>query len=260
MDYVKFDGLQFLILDEADRMLDMGFHDDIMNIVSFLPKERQNLLFSATMPDQIRKMAGKIMQEPEILNIALAKPPDQVLQVAYVVHEKQKLPLIKELLKGDRLKSVLVFCSTRSKAKILSSTLAGAGLNAADIHSDLTQSERGNVLNRFKSRQLTILVATDILSRGIDVEDIDLVVNYDVPQDEEDYVHRIGRTARAESEGMAITFVGEREQGAFSRIEKLLEKPVFKSPLPAVIGKGPLYKPGPLREKTHKRHFRKRGK
>jgi superfamily II DNA/RNA helicase len=258
MDYVKVEGLQFLILDEADRMLDMGFYEDIMNIVSYLPEKRQNLLFSATMPPKIQEMAGKIMEAHEVLNIAVSKPPDQVLQVAYVVHDKQKLALTKHLLQGDRLRSILVFCSTKSSAKLLSSTLSQSGLNAADIHSDLTQEERGNVLNRFKSRQLTILVATDILSRGIDVEDIDLVINYDVPQDGEDYVHRIGRTARASSEGMAITLVGNREQGSFSKIEDLLGKPVFKAPLPAEIGKGPIYKPGPIRDKKQKRHFRRR--
>jgi len=258
MGYVDMSGLETFVLDEADRMLDMGFYEDIMNIASHLPENRQNLLFSATMPSKIREMASKFMSDPQILNIALAKPPEQVLQVAYVVNDKQKLPLIKDILKGDRLRSILVFCSTKSNAKLLSSTLSKSGLNAADIHSDLNQKEREEVLNKFKSRQLKILVATDILSRGIDVEDIDLVINYDVPQDGEDYVHRIGRTARAESEGMAITIIGQRDQNSFSRIEKLLEKTVFKAPLPPELGPGPLYKPGPIRDGDNKRHFRRR--
>jgi ATP-dependent RNA helicase RhlE len=241
--YVSVEGLQFLILDEADRMLDMGFFDDIMKIVSFLPVERQTLMFSATMPEKIRLLARKILKNPVEINVALSKPADKVLQVAYVVYENQKIPLAVSLLSGNRLRSVLIFCSTKSATKALCRDLKRAKLNADEIHSDLEQQEREKVLLAFKSRSLNILVATDILSRGIDVEDIDLVLNYDVPHDGEDYIHRIGRTARAASEGMAITFISEKEQGKFGAIEKLLGSAVYKVKLPEELGEGPVYKP-----------------
>lgn len=241
--YVKLDGLQFLILDEADRMLDMGFYDDIMKIASFITTPRQTLMFSATMPEKIRQLARKVLNHPVEINIKVSKPAERVLQVAYVMYDQQKIPLAVSLLKDNRLRTVLIFCSTKSSTKSLARELKRAGLKVEEIHSDLEQQERERVLLDFRSRSLNILVATDILSRGIDIEDIDLVLNFDVPNDGEDYIHRIGRTARAASEGMAITFISEKEQGKFGDIERLLGSPVFKSKLPEEFGEGPEYKP-----------------
>jgi len=241
--YVKLEGLQFLILDEADRMLDMGFFDDIMKIASFIPETRQTLMFSATMPDKIRLLARKILNHPVEINIAMSKPAEKVLQVAYVVYEKQKIPLAVSLLRDNRLRTVLIFCSTKSSTKTLARELKRNKLKVEEIHSDLDQNEREKVLLDFRNRSLNILVATDILSRGIDIEDIDLVMNYDVPHDGEDYIHRIGRTARAASEGMAITFISEKEQGKFGEIEKLIGTTVFKTAVPPELGPGPEYKP-----------------
>jgi ATP-dependent RNA helicase RhlE len=256
--YVQISGLQVLVLDEADRMLDMGFFDDIMKIISFLPSQRQTLMFSATMPDNIRLLARRVLNEPTEINIALAKPAEKVLQAAYLVYEKQKIQLAKALLKPGKLRSVLVFCSTKSSTKDLSRELKRSGLSVEEIHSDLEQSQREKVLMDFKNRKLNILVATDILSRGIDVEDIDMVLNYDVPHDGEDYIHRIGRTARAESEGMAITFVSEKEQGKFSVIEKLLGSPVYKAKLPPELGESPEYSPKKTRGDAHGKTTRRK--
>lgn len=243
MGYVKAAGLRFLVLDEADRMLDMGFYDDIMKIISYLPEKRQNLLFAATMPPKIKKLAEKVLSKPVEVNIAVSKPAEKVLQVAYMVYEKQKIPLVKYLLHGKQLRSILVFCSTKSKTKQVRSELRKQALSTDEIHSDLEQAVREKVLNDFKSRKTSILVATDILSRGIDVEDINLVINYDVPGDPEDYIHRIGRTARAESDGVAITFVSEDDQQKFASIERFLEKPVMKLKLPPELGEAPDYSP-----------------
>ncbi|MGD0710316.1 MAG: DEAD/DEAH box helicase [Bacteroidales bacterium] len=237
--YVKISEIKYLILDEADRMLDMGFHDDIMKIISFLPETRQNLLFAATMPSEIRSLARKVLKNPVEINIAVSKPAERIMQASYVVHDNQKIPLIKELLLNKQLRSVLVFCSTKVKTKQLSNELKKSGLSVEDIHSDLDQKSREEALIDFKSRKLQVLVATDILSRGIDIEDIDLVINYDVPNDYEDYVHRIGRTARAETDGVAITFINEKDKSRFAAIEKLLEKPVYKIKLPSHIGDAP---------------------
>jgi len=241
--YVKVAGLQFLILDEADRMLDMGFYDDLMKILSYLPAEKQNLLFSATMPPRMREMARKIMNHPTEISLAVSTPPDKILQVAYVVFDSQKIPLVKSLLVNKKLRSILIFCSTKISAKLLSKELKRYGLAVEDIHSDLDQAEREKALSDFKSRKLNILVATDILSRGIDIEDIDLVINFDVPNDGEDYIHRIGRTARAEADGVAITLVNQKEQSKFLAIENLLGKPVYKTMVPAELGETPEYKP-----------------
>lgn len=259
MGYVDMKQLKFLVLDEADRMLDMGFYDDIMKIISFLPVKRQNLLFSATMPMKIREMARKILTNPVEINIAISRPPDKIKQEAYVIYETQKIPLVKHILKQKDLKSILVFCSTKIAVKQLTRDLRRANLPAGEIHSDLDQNEREKVLQEFKNRRLKILVATDILSRGIDIEDIDLVINYDVPHDGEDYVHRIGRTARAESDGAAITLINEKEQNRFSRIEKLIEIEVTKALVPEEFGEVPAYNPRTFKSGSRKKNFRKSG-
>ena len=243
MGYVKFDGLQFLVLDEADRMLDMGFHDDIMRIISRIPEKRQTLLFSATMPEKIRQLSRKILHEPEEVNIAISKPPEKIVQEAFVIYETQKFPLLLDLLRHTSFKMILIFCSRKQMVKQLARELRRARFPIAEIHSDLEQSEREDVLMRFKSGQQPILVATDILSRGIDIDNIDLVINYDVPHDGEDYVHRIGRTARAESDGMAITFVSDKEQNRFGSIEALIQKEVTKAKVPEQLGPVPEYRP-----------------
>lgn len=243
LGYVNLKEMKHLILDEADRMLDMGFHDDIMKIVSYMPKKRQTLLFSATMPSKIRDLAKALLTNPKQIDIALSKPAEGILQAAYCVYDNQKVALLKSLLTGKELPSVIVFVSTKSNVKLLTRELKRSKFNVAEMHSDLEQKERENVLRSFKNKTLQILVATDIVARGIDVEDISLVVNYDVPNDAEDYVHRIGRTARAASTGVAITFINTEEQYEFSKIEQLIEKEVPKAPLPTELGKGPEYAP-----------------
>ena len=242
-NYVKFDSLKYLILDEADRMLDMGFHEDILKIIQYLPRERQTLMFAATMPSEIRKLAHQVLREPVEVNIAISKPAEKILQVAYPVYESQKLPLVSHLLKDRDLKSVIVFCSTKQSAKTLGRKLKDLGLEAQDIHSDLDQKQRESIMLDFRNRKLNILVATDLLSRGIDVDNIELIINYDVPHEGEDYIHRIGRTARAESDGIAITLISEEEQYKFARIERLLGKSVTKSMLPEDFGDAPEYDP-----------------
>ena len=250
MGYVKLTGLKYLIMDEADRMLDMGFSDDINKIISFLPKQRQNLMFSATMPTKIRDLARKILQNPVEINIAISKPPEKIKQSAFIVYEPQKIPLVKYILKQADFGSIIVFCSKKQNVKQLSNELKRARFSIEEIHSDLEQDKREQVLLDFKNKKLKILVATDILSRGIDIEDIDLVINYDVPNDGEDYIHRIGRTARAATEGTAYTFVTEKEQNKFSRIEELLGKPVPKAEVPEQFGAAPAYNPKAPRPHT----------
>lgn len=243
MGYVKLDKLQHLILDEADRMLDMGFVDDIIKISTYLPKNRQTLMFSATMPSKIRTLATKLLNNPEQISIAISKPAEGVIQGAYLVYNTQKNNLIVSLLEGKELTSVIIFSSTKQNVKQLERDLQKAKLKAKAIHSDLEQPEREQVLRDFRSKQTQILVATDILSRGIDIEDIGLVINYDVPNDAEDYIHRIGRTARAASTGVALTFINELDQQKFAQIENLIGAEVKKIPLPAHLGEGPIYAP-----------------
>ncbi len=243
MGYVKLDSLKHLILDEADRMLDMGFVDDILKITTYLPKERQTLMFSATMAPKIRTLATKLLKNPEQISISLAKPAEGVVQGAYLVYDAQKNNLIKSLLAGKDLSSVIIFVSTKIKVKELERDLIKAGLKAKAIHSDLEQPEREEVLRNFRSKKLQILVATDILSRGIDIEDINLVINYDVPGEPADYIHRIGRTARASSTGVALTFINEWDQQKFAQIEALIAAEVNKIPNPPEVGNGPVYAP-----------------
>ncbi|MFM2135126.1 MAG: hypothetical protein RL021_526 [Bacteroidota bacterium] len=243
LGYVKLDQLDFLVLDEADKMLDMGFHEDILKIIRFLPAKRQNLLFSATMPPKIRELARKIMNHPEEVNIAISKPAAGVKQGAYVLHESQKPALLKRILSSRSDASMLVFASTKQTVKDLERSLRKEGFPVRAIHSDLTQEEREAVLLSFRTRQTKILVATDILSRGIDIDNIGLVLNYDVPGDAEDYVHRVGRTARAETTGEAITFIGEKDQRRFGGIEQLIESIVPKLDIPEELGSGPAYRP-----------------
>ncbi len=239
MGYVKLDQLHYLVLDEADRMLDMGFYDDIMFIIKHLPAKRQNLLFSATMPPKIRELARKILHHPSEINIAISKPPEKIIQQAFLVFEQQKTPLVRYLLKDKNFKKIVVFCSSKLSVKQLTRELKRFRMPVEEIHSDLEQEKREEVLMHFRSGRIQILVATDILSRGIDIDDIDLVVNYDVPHDGEDYVHRIGRTARAESDGTAYTLISPREQRKFAAIERLIGKEVPKGKLPDDLGPAP---------------------
>lgn len=255
---VKLSQLQHLVLDEADRMLDMGFYDDIVRIISYLPAKRQTLLFSATMPGKIRALSQKILNQPEQINIALSQPATGISQQVYMTFDHQKLPLIKTILAEGNYASTIVFVSTKEKVKQLYQTLFRAGMKVEAFHSDLEQEQRENILRAFKSRQLPVLIGTDVLSRGIDVEGISLVINYDVPHDPEDYIHRIGRTARAETTGTAITFINEKDQRKFSHIETLIGKTIEQKPLPEVLGEGPVYQPEIKRSSGHRKPWRKK--
>ena len=223
---LKLNHLTHLILDEADRMLDMGFQDDIMKIISYLPKQRQTLLFSATMPGRIRSLAKSVLNNPEQINIALSQPAVGIDQQIYRVHDQQKTPLLQTILKNGSYSSVLIFCSRKEIVKSLTRELKTHRMQVSAFHSDLEQREREEILLSFKNKQLPIIIGTDALSRGIDVEGIDLVINYDVPGDPEDYIHRIGRTARAETTGTAITFVNHRDERKLKNIETLIDKPI----------------------------------
>jgi superfamily II DNA/RNA helicase len=240
---ILFDHLEHLVLDEADRMLDMGFYDDIVKIINYLPKDRQTVLFSATMPPKIRTLANKILRHPAEINISIAKPAAGILQQAYVVYDAQKAALLKHVLKSNSWSSVILFASTKETVKKLDQAFQRAGLPAKAFHSDLDQPEREAILRAFKNKQINMIIGTDVLSRGIDVEGISLVINYDVPPDPEDYVHRVGRTARAETTGTAITFINERDQRKFYGIETLIGDTIKKLPLPEALGAGPDYDP-----------------
>lgn len=238
---VDLSRVSYFILDEADRMLDMGFYDDIMQIVARLPKNRQTLLFSATMPDEIQKLAANILHDPVQVKLAVSKPADKIIQAAYICYETQKVPLIQSLFEDKVERRVLVFASSKLKVKEVAKTFARLGLNVGEMHSDLDQAQRDEIMRKYRNGHVSVLVATDIVSRGIDIDDIDLVINFDVPREAEDYVHRIGRTARAGSDGCAITFVAPEDQGLFRSIERFLEKDIYKIPVPEELGPVPQY-------------------
>ena len=254
---IDFSGVKYLILDEADRMLDMGFYDDIMKIVKLLPKERQTLLFSATMPPKIQALSKSILRDPEEIKISVSRPPDSIMQSAYICYENQKTAIITELFSKKKPNKVIVFAGSKIKVKEVAKALKRMGVSVDEMHSDLTQEQRGVVMHEFRNNRVNLLVATDILSRGIDIDDISLIINYDVPHDSEDYVHRIGRTARAGEQGMAITFVSIEEQYKFKQIEKFLGKTIFKIPVPAELGEAPEYNPDQNRQQ--KRPFGRGG-
>ncbi len=232
--------LQHLILDEADRMMDMGFSDDILKIVNYLPTDRQTILFSATMPSKIRQFSMKILNNPVEISIALGKTAEGVTQSMYSVYDGQKEELVKSILKKKDFEAVIIFASTKDKVKSLYKVLR-KHFDVEAFHSDLEQLEREKIMAAFKNKAVKILVGTDIISRGIDVVGIELVINYDTPSDPEDYVHRVGRTARADREGEAITFVNPKDQHKFARIEKLIGMQVTQNPLPEGLEAGPTY-------------------
>lgn len=243
LGYVDLSHVSYFILDEADRMLDMGFFDDIMQIVKHMPKERQTIMFSATMPAKIQQLANTILRNPSEIKLAVSKPAEKIIQAAYVCYERQKLGIVQHLFEQEVPEKVIVFVSSKIKVKEVTRALKMKKLNVGEMHSDLEQVQREQIMRDFKSGRINILVATDIVSRGIDIDDIRLVINYDVPNDSEDYVHRIGRTARANNDGVAITFVNEKEQSNFKNIENFLEKEIYKIPVPAELGESPEYAP-----------------
>ncbi len=234
----------FFVLDEADRMLDMGFYDDIMQVYKQLPDYSQVIMFSATMPPKIRTLAKTILKDPAEIKTEISRPPESIMQTAYICYDTQKLKIVEHLFSQSRPQRVIIFSSSKMKVKELAATLKRMKFNVAAMHSDLEQSQREEVMKDFKNGKVDILVATDVVARGIDINDIKLVVNYDIPHDPEDYVHRIGRTARGTGgEGLAITFVSVEEQSAFKRIETFLEKDIYKIPVDPSLGEAPLYEP-----------------
>lgn len=232
MGNVDLSRLSFFVLDEADRMLDMGFSDDILQIAKLLPKEHQTIMFSATMPEKIQHLARTLLYNPVEVKIAVSKPAEKIQQSAYVCYEPQKLDIIRHLFKAGELKRVIIFSGKKDKVKDITRELQRIHINCAPMHSDLTQQERDDVMYQFKAGMVDVLVATDIVARGIDIDDILMVINYDVPHDAEDYVHRIGRTARAQRDGIAITFVSDKDMRYFSDIERFLEKEIAKKVCP----------------------------
>ena len=257
---VDLSQVSFFVLDEADRMLDMGFSEDIMTIAKKLPKSCQTIMFSATMPDKIEELAKTLLKNPVEIKLAVSKPAEKIQQTAYVCHETQKMGIIKDIFKAGDLKRVIIFSGSKQKVKQIAGSLQRMHINCGEMHSDLDQAQRDDMMFRFKSGKIDVLVATDILSRGIDIDDITMVINYDVPHDAEDYVHRIGRTARADRNGKAITFVSDDDIYYFQQIEKFLEKEVEKTPLPDGLGDGPEYKSSgkPRRENTSAKSRRRK--
>ena len=259
-DYFDTSAVEFLILDEADRMLDMGFYDDIITITKQLPKKRQTLMFSATMPHKIRELATKLLKNPASISLAISKPAAGITQTAYMCHDSQKVNLVREILraKGKDISHVLIFASSIKSVREIKKTLTKAGMRASEMHSGLEQEQREETIRDFKSKKIRILVATDILSRGIDIKGIELVINYEVPHDAEDYVHRIGRTARADSTGEAITFINPKQVRDFMDIEKLIEKEVPKLNLPQGFETAPEYQIVPKEKKKKWQNFKKK--
>ncbi len=256
LGYVDLSKVSFFILDEADRMLDMGFSDDIMQIVKYLPKERQTIMFSATMPTKIQQLAQSILNNPEEVKLAVSKPAEKIIQAAYVCYETQKLGIVESLFKEQAPERVIIFASSKLKVKEVTKSLKRLKLNVGEMHSDLEQCQRDAIMHEFRNGRINILVATDIVARGIDIDDIRLVINYDVPHDSEDYVHRIGRTARANNDGCAITFVSETEQTKFKQIENFLGNDIYKIPVPAELGEAPEY--APVTKRGNRRSSNKR--
>ena len=240
---IDFSGVKYFVLDEADRMLDMGFYDDIMKIEKLLPKNRQTVMFSATMPPKIRQLAKTILHNPVEISIAIARPPETIVQSAYICYEPQKVELLKHIFENKKPNKAILFAGTKAKVKEIAKTLRKIGLSVGEMHSDLDQSQRDQTMREFRSERIDILVATDIVARGIDIDDISLIINFDVPRDVEDYIHRIGRTARAGDSGTAITLVSPQEQYRFLRIERFLQKDIYKIPVPAELGTAPEYRP-----------------
>ena len=258
MNYAKTDKIQHLILDEADRMLDMGFLDDIKKIISKIPKKRQTLMFSATMPPKIEGLAKQILNEPEFISIAISKPAESVFQGVYLTYENQKTPLINHLISDqEEYKSILVFTSTKKKVNDIVRGLRNKNYRVEAISSDFEQSKREEIMTDFRANKIRVLVATDVISRGVDIPQIDLVFNYDAPGNAEEYVHRIGRTGRAGAEGVALTLINELDMEKFDAIEKLIEKKVYRAQMPDFIGKGPEWKVRVKRNSKGKKPFRK---
>jgi superfamily II DNA/RNA helicase len=252
---VDLSKVSFFVLDEADRMLDMGFYDDIMQIVKQLPDDRQTIMFSATMPPKIQTMARALLHNHKEINIAISKPAEKIAQSAYICYEEQKVGLIKHFAKNSQLDRTIIFCGKKERVKVINRELKRANINCLEMHSDLTQQERDDVMYKFKAHIADVLVATDIVARGIDIDDIKTVINFDVPNDAEDYVHRIGRTARAENSGCSITLVSPNDMYKFHEIETFLGKEIQKDTMPAELGEVPEYK---IENKKAKRPSRKR--